>query len=250
MGPQILPPPAREKTFRRLGMPPLPEDGNYFLSWTQWVGSHPEAFDEPNGAPMTKDAKHKVWDKVNTAATMPWREANEPALAAWLRDNAGAMELVQEASRLPRFYLGFIPTGEPGLATRDILFYPQKPIGDAFASRIMLRIESNDIAGAWSDILTLSRLGRLLSQDPRPSRCSRGSNSTLRLRRRARSCWRESRRILRRPRPCSPRHRPSRHSRSLRTLWTVGRDSSSWTLSHICTGPARRVRSHRSSRAW
>lgn len=94
-----------------------------------------------------------------------WKAKDLPSVAQWLKENERPLDLLIEASRRPRFYL-------PAMDVSPMVYGHMASLGRfRFAGR-MLIIRANLAAGAgrwndaWSDILAVQRMGRLLGQDP------------------------------------------------------------------------------------
>jgi len=97
-----------------------------------------------------------------------WRSAELPSLAAWVAANDGFLDNVVEASQRPHLYLP-VPSLLEG--RRGRLFVDLPPTFQAIqrASRGLLlrgmgRLGDGRFADAWSDILAIHRLARLVSE--------------------------------------------------------------------------------------
>src|SRR4051794_33967419 len=93
-GPAALPKYAPEDGItNRMGMPHLPADGDYFVTYDAYCRQHSIARGEQEDDPAVTDELSTV--KVSTAT------------ADWIRQNDRALALVAEASRRPRFFIPF-----------------------------------------------------------------------------------------------------------------------------------------------
>lgn len=140
IGPYFLVDASRAEVLRRLGMPSLPEKGNYWGGW------------EPAG-------------DVETAKAVPWSERDYPAVAAWLNANERPLALVVEATNRPRFWIP-LPEGEESWPLAVSSYTPVGGIARALVARAMGRLHSGDIAGAWADLRAGHRLARLIARHP------------------------------------------------------------------------------------
>jgi hypothetical protein len=167
LGPCMLNPATRGETFRRLGMDELPAEANYFQSWCDWAPANPKWFAAATQPATRKQVNDLSYGRDSNARMAPWREPDDPAVAAWLRDNELTMRQLAAASRRSRYYVPLIAKGQMLLET--VAAQPLVQLRDgarAFGARAMKRLGEGDRAGAWEDILTQARLGRLLSQSP------------------------------------------------------------------------------------
>jgi hypothetical protein len=169
LGPRTLDPATRSQTLRRLGMDELPADGNYFQAWDEWAEANPKWFASATQPATGKRVNRPAYyGRDSNAMNAPWKEADDPALAAWLRDNELPMQLLTAASRRSRYYIPLISKGKMLIEVGGD--YP-KPLllrymCESIVIRAMKRLGEGDRSGAWEDILTQARLGRLISQSP------------------------------------------------------------------------------------
>jgi hypothetical protein len=137
----------------RLGMPHLPEQGDYFITY--------EAFTKENAEPGDPDlADNKrcyPWVKELSQQTRDWLKANETPLAK-----------IEEATRRPRLWIPFNGGNHPQLILSVQIRHVWliKATGSALLTRASARIESGDLDGCRADLLTVHRLARLIGQGP------------------------------------------------------------------------------------
>ena len=103
IGPAVLLPQHREKYCQMLGIPPLPEKGDYFVELDDHVARSKNGTHPPDEKP-TADTEVRVWDVLNLAMKRPWSPQEFPVLAQWLAANEIPLTLVVEASQRPRRY--------------------------------------------------------------------------------------------------------------------------------------------------
>ena len=147
LGPTWLPEPTRARVLAALNLGDLPPEGPYFADLT-----------ESSDALFTKH-----WEE-------PWRNADEPDLAALLKASEAGLEILTQAAERPRYWMpcccepadaGFVGVRRPSL---HALRRPEI----ALAARAMLRLGNGDVAGSHDDLLALHRLSRLALQAGTP----------------------------------------------------------------------------------
>jgi len=136
----------------RLGMPHLPEAGDYYVTYDDYVSQHTGmlAEDDPTdpGGPI-------VWPIKAGDQTQEWIKANEKPLA-----------LLAEASKRPRYFIPF----NGGYRTQTLIEVLIPHVGllrqsrRPLLTRAMLRLAAGDYAGFHDDVMTVHRLARLLAQ--------------------------------------------------------------------------------------
>ncbi len=136
-----------------LGMPPLPEQGDYFVAYADFARSR--------SLPATKEA-------VDWSLPEPFTYPSDisPEIAKWVERNDAALTRIVEATRRPRF---FVPVfaGKRNVTlveTQMRHLKPLKEVGHALHARALMRLGTGDGAGCMEDLLALHRLARLLSQ--------------------------------------------------------------------------------------
>lgn len=164
VGPKLIPRKFRKEFFRRLGIPPLPETGEYFRPW-DLNAKDPDA--KRNGRPVFRLAN--LYEKCTNK---PWQAKDAPEIATWLKANTAALRTIERACRMPRFYtpvfveitegdFGVYPTGSGQFIAKTA-----RNVARAFHVRATLRMGSSNIDGALDDLLTLCRLSRHLERQP------------------------------------------------------------------------------------
>lgn len=154
-GPKSIPEPMREEFFKRLGIQPLPVEGEYFITEEQFRKSLLR-----EGIEFSKD---ELFNRFFTAHGSPWTTDEFPEVAKWLSANEKPLEKILEASRKPRFYSPILQA-EGG---NETLWPLNLVLRDAFrvlAVRTMLNIGEGRIESAQKDILTCRRLTRLTTR--------------------------------------------------------------------------------------
>jgi hypothetical protein len=142
--------------FQWLGIESPPEQGEYLVSWQNFVIRDAIKRDT-NSDPMVR------------ATNQPWTAKDEPELADWLARNEKPLAVVMEATRRPQYYNPLVPNRtedwSPGLLSALVPSVQKcRELTTALACRAMLRVSEGKIDEAWQDLLACHRLGRLLAR--------------------------------------------------------------------------------------
>ncbi len=167
MGPAEIPKKDRKQFFQMLGIPPLPEKGDYFIDLDEFAARQKH----DNGSQTAKlddEESRKLWDAQRSASERPWSRKEFPVLAGWLDANEKPLALVAAAVERPRFYQPLISTKTGSLLDMEFLsrFSRVRAVVRALQIRITHRISEGKLNEAWHDALTCHRLGRLVAQGP------------------------------------------------------------------------------------
>ncbi len=166
VGPEEISPEYRDKYFRMLGIPPLPEKGNYFVDLDNYVARRKNSAKPPDAKPEA-GTPDNAWDLLNLAMRRPWSPQEFPVLAQWLAANEKPLALVVEASKRPRRYDPLCCGERTSLIA--VLFPANqyyRDIAQALCARAMLRLGEGKLEEAWQDLLSCHRLARLAGQSP------------------------------------------------------------------------------------
>jgi hypothetical protein len=136
----------------RLGMPHLPEKGDYFISYTHYTTS---ATDEDD-------------DLGDPNLPTHWPIKLRPSADKWVKDNEKPLALLTQASNRPHFFLPFNGGTRPESMLEILLPHANllRQACKAFLVRAVLRLEHGDAAGFHDDVLTVLRLARVYGQAP------------------------------------------------------------------------------------
>ena len=162
MGPRGIIPRHRDEYFKRLGIPPLPEKGNYYVSLAEYFQRRREG-----GKPADAALDLDWWEQLTAAMSRPWSRKEFPLLADWLAANEKPLSIVIEASKRPRRYYPLI--AEAGNMVIDVLLPAvdqQREAAKALKARAMIRLSECEVDQAWDDLLACHRLARLTAQGP------------------------------------------------------------------------------------
>jgi hypothetical protein len=134
--------PPRDGITARLGMPPLPETGDYFQK---------RANDLEDLEPLMQQ---------------PWQASAHPRVAAWIAANEKPLAKIAEAAKRQRYFMPFNGGNRPELLT-DLMLPQLWLIGEssrALTCRSMLKATAGDFAGARSDLMIVHDMARLIGQ--------------------------------------------------------------------------------------
>lgn len=158
--------------FRWLGVPAPPAGGAYLAKWPafakEWVrhaaGPPAPDFDMPNDDVVFHDQRQ------GRARRWPWAAADEPDLGAWVAKNEAPLAVLAEAVKREAFFSPAAPAlragGRPGLLSGGFFTSAGgiRSGAEVLVCRAMMRLKAGDADGAWQDLLTCHRLGRLFGQ--------------------------------------------------------------------------------------
>ena len=165
VGPEEIDPEDRDKFYRMLGIPPLPEKGDYFVEFGSYLAGQKKDANPPDAKPGA--AEEDTWDFLHARMKQPWSRKEFPVLAQWLAANEKPLALVVEASKRPRFY-DPLCAGEttPLIAVPMPVTMKSRRLVEALCIRAMLRLGEGRVEDAWLDLLACHRLARLIGQGP------------------------------------------------------------------------------------
>jgi hypothetical protein len=166
VGPQEIIPEYRDKYFQMLGIPLLPEKGDYFVDLDDYANRNNNGT-SPEGAKREGEAQRERWDQLNMVMKRPWSPKEFPRLARWLAANEKPLALVVDASKRPRRYDPLCCRETlPLIAVLLPAVKPYRAIARALCARAMLQLNDGKFEEAWEDLLTCHRLSRLGAQGP------------------------------------------------------------------------------------
>jgi hypothetical protein len=140
----------------RLGMPHLPAQGDYFVSFQDFTK-------QKTGIPQSLDTDQDVRTAPQGKLPSP-----TPLIKDWLASNKKPLARLHEASLRTRFFIPFNGGNRPDMIVSVLLPHvnPLRESTRALSLRSRVRGDDGDFAGAREDALTLHRLARLLGQSP------------------------------------------------------------------------------------
>ena len=147
----------RKKYFEKLGIPILPDDGDYLVPIGKWsqanaAGSLPVT-NSPPAAQIT----------VNYTASKAkmWSAKEFPSLAKWLSQNDAHIDLFVRASRRKYFYEPSI--GDIGYSVLLPSTQSMRTVGHCLLTRAMFRLSAGDKNGCTQDLLAARRIANLVA---------------------------------------------------------------------------------------
>ena len=162
-GPGAINAKSRDEYCRKLGIAPLPEKGDYFLTLDQYRKTRKDLA----GSETNPDEKKQedIWKEFSRATKRPWSAKELPLFADWLKANEKPLALAVEASRRPR-------RDDPLLGGKDQMVLAvllpgvqsYREVAAALCLRAMLRLNQGQVEQAWDDLLACHRLARLAGQ--------------------------------------------------------------------------------------
>jgi len=164
-GPNEINEKARDRFFKKLGIPPLPEKGDYLVPFHQYARiaretQKPPAEDDQSEKDAEEDDK-----QFDRALERPWSKQDCPMVAKWLEANEKPLKLVVEATKRPRYYSPLVAPNEYPMVI--LVMSPMQPFREAaqaLKARAMFRLQAGKVEEAWADLLACHRLARLVGQ--------------------------------------------------------------------------------------
>ncbi len=146
--------------FKWLDIPPLPPQGDYFISQHKYVHDQ---------LGITGDKLEALYEVRYQLSQRPWKADDCPPLAEWLKANEKHLAKVAQAVRRPEYFNPLVThrlEGESSNLIGALLPSVQKcrELSLALTMRAMLNLQAQKFDRAWDDILTSYRLGRLISR--------------------------------------------------------------------------------------
>ncbi|NQU23273.1 MAG: hypothetical protein HQ567_18495, partial [Candidatus Nealsonbacteria bacterium] len=157
MGPGDISEKIREDYFRQLGIPPLTEEGDYFVSFEDYLRGQ--------GIEESEDT-NRQWERSRQG---PWSGKDCPAAAGWLKANEKPLRQIVEASRRTRYYSPLIATDDDVAPLVSVMLpacSEMRCAARALTARAMLYMGQGKTDRARQDLLACHRLGRLSGQGP------------------------------------------------------------------------------------
>ncbi len=151
--------------FDALGIPPLPESGDYLEGWETYARDVPETeypkADSPDWNPLDNFLQQQ-----ELASQRPWRRDEFPHVAKWLDANNDRLDRIAQAVERTRSYFPVVRQGHPPLLLNACwnALDGARRAATALSVRAMLRLEEGDFEGAWDDLYAIRRLARHVAE--------------------------------------------------------------------------------------
>jgi len=156
--------------YRRLGIDPLPEEGDYFVPLSDFIDNLPPEEQPRSPLPGNPDADRESdpshW--LRQAGQRPWSGDGYPLLAKWLAANGGALDRFVAGTKRPEYYSPLIADAEGDDLLLAVLMPDSmhaREVTRALVARAMLRLDAGQVEEATEDILACHRLSRLVADD-------------------------------------------------------------------------------------
>lgn len=162
VGPRDMDETFRIEFFKRLGVEPPADDGDYLVGFydfaKQQLGVDAPTYDELN-------------ELEEKSQTKPWRAKDNPLVARWLNRYDGHLTRIAAASKRTHCHaplIAFADEGTPAMLVAVLLptLQYQRMLARALLTRAMLRLGDGIIEAAWSDALAIYRMARLVGRGP------------------------------------------------------------------------------------
>lgn len=168
LGPGSIPKKGRKKFFQMLGIPALPDKGNYCVHCDDIIPIS-DATKSLDAQPAETDALLRA-DQLLEARKRPWSKHEFPAFAEILIANKKPFALVIEASKRSHFYMPMVVLDTTKNERHPFAWcagvVKVRCCVKWLCMRSMLRLHENKIDMAWEDALACHRLARLVAQSP------------------------------------------------------------------------------------
>ncbi|MCH8921698.1 MAG: hypothetical protein IIA67_00965 [Planctomycetes bacterium] len=173
LGPGPIDEEHREEFFRRLGMKPLPVDGDYFQSLYELQErlDDQEKYARRNRSRDKREAmeaRHLRRERRRDAmGYTPWVLDDDPELACWLAENQGPIDLFATGTRRAQHFIPMLVRPnewevEPSYSVMASRSYAQdyREMARTLIQRSMLHSGNGRHKEAWEDCLACFRLAR------------------------------------------------------------------------------------------
>lgn len=170
VGPEVFERELRSAYYEALGMEPLPDDGDYFVTLKTFAetGASPEELQEEEFGGSF--ASNKANDDIYDAVAQGWKSEAHSNFATWLDMNESAMKLIAEASTRQYWYVPCTMNsrGKSGsmFSAEGYLIEETQSAYQAFSLRSAKRLSEGNVEGAIVDAMVAARISRLYSQIP------------------------------------------------------------------------------------
>ena len=136
-----------------LGIPVPPAGKKYFIDSDEYAYTH------------LSDAEYDEYEErydLDTAAINPWNAKQYPIIAQWLQANEDALNATLVAMQRTGYYIP-IDSSDPNATMSFINTLNARAcvdLGAALSARAMLKLDSDDVPGAWADLIAARHLAR------------------------------------------------------------------------------------------
>jgi len=167
-GRQDLVPELVPEYFRRLGITPPPEEGEYYIGLEEFLEQEHLAGggkDTPDALSAVRGKAEEAYEKVLSG---PWILKKYPQVVRWLKRNERTVKLAHEASRRTHYYMPYVTGAEQQEANLVMVLLPGAVHSRTMARLLVIdgfaQLEKGKLGEAGENFLACRRLGRVCSQ--------------------------------------------------------------------------------------
>jgi hypothetical protein len=168
MGTKSIDKKIRKRYFEMLGIPELPEEGDYLVEFDDFLSKCKGWKPTEGDTPEQNAAGEEALKEYRLARQAPWSRDDHPTLAALLEKNEKSLQLIVEGAQRPRLFSPTVSLDEVSILPCNlggIAMQLRDPIRQ-LAARAMLRLHQGRTQEAWNDTFACHRLARLTGQGP------------------------------------------------------------------------------------
>lgn len=152
-GPGAIPRELRSQYFEWIGTDPLPDEGPYVVTQSALIQQN------LNGVDDAGDKNDQLMNEFVQAQRKGWRDEAHPVVLQWLQANAVPLDLIEQATHRRKYYSPVVT--HSGMIAAESTIQNLREAVRLLSTRAMWRLGSNNVEGAWSDLLACHRLARL-----------------------------------------------------------------------------------------
>ena len=167
-GRQELVPELVPEYFRRLGMTPPPQEGEYYIDLEEFLEQEHLAGGGEDTVGALSAVREKAEEAYEKVLSGPWSPKKYPQVVRWLKRNERTLKLAHEASHRTHYYMPYITGSEEQEATLVMVLLPGAVHSRAMARLLVIDgfalLEKGKLQEAEDNFLACHRLGRVCSK--------------------------------------------------------------------------------------
>ena len=141
-----------DEFFKKLGMEPLPEQGDYFVDIIPWLDA--QGFKKGQ---LEFDSVYSSWESAFDHA---WHPDKHPDLERWFQENEDSMKLVRDGAKRPRCYAPIVLEDSKRLIEMDLQVVQRiRDLSRNLKISAMRHLALDEPAESLEDVLDMYRLG-------------------------------------------------------------------------------------------
>lgn len=163
-----LPEEQHAEFFKRLGIDPLPANGDYLVDWTPYSKRF-SAKDWPAVPADRQTTPQEYFEALDEVArSQPWKRDEFPAMARWLDAHERQIDLLVAASKRPKMYAPIVTkdNDQSLIAALLPLAHHSRLAARVLVTRAMYRAGNGEMDEAIDDLMACHRLARLAGEEP------------------------------------------------------------------------------------